>query len=647
MHCSILFRHSSKHPKLIMACLLAGTMTSGTAFAQKAGDPSSAGQSANVVQEGEAAFTEDGYLYYFDQFGSATYSGTGSTQYTYNPSGNDVEVTRTGVGSYVVDFGTSGGGNYSPNVTAWATSNFCNISTFYAITPEINVECFDSAGNKADTRFSARWTVTYEDAFAWVDAVDASVPATFQNNPWGGAITAVKNGTGDFTVTVPGGPNFEGGHIQVTAYEFDEAGDQCKVGNWGSEAVRVYCHDINGDRADPRGFTFLRIGSEDDAYVWANDSTSTTAYTTSAFYSHNPQVTAPTSIKTAPGRYEITFPGLLATYGGNVQVTAYGSNDVRCAPVFWTAPTTRVSCVDSTGVGADTRFNVLFTRFQTCAGIPANVEIGNNVPTSGDDIIVGTAGNDTIFGVGGNDTICGMNGIDNLYGGPGTDTIYGGDGFVNDDTFNNLYGGTGDDFLYGGPYDDYLYGQGGFDYMETNNTLSGLGDIMVGGSGNDILWSFSTGGTDMRGNGNNDTLYGSTVADIMRGDPGLDTIYGGGGGDQINGGLGADTLYGGAGPDQITGADSRDDLFGGAGDDFLYGGLGNDDLDGGTGNDFCNGQGQTGGTGDTAVNCETTTGIPRVAPVVLNHRPGRPILTDAQVRQLDRCNNSIEKCLGL
>lgn len=282
-----------------------------------------------------------------------------------------------------------------------------------------------------------------------------------------------------------------------------------------------------------------------------------------------------------------------------------------------------------------------------CNGEAVTVNLNNGeVSTNGDDVILGTPGDDVIYGRGGDDIICGMNGIDTIYGGPGSDTIFGGDDTGNDDTYNTVLGGTGDDFLYGGPYDDYLYGQGGADYLETNNTLSGLGDIMVGGSGNDTLSSNSNAGTDMRGNGNNDTLFGSEVADIMRGDPGLDTIYGYGGDDEINGGIGADMLYGGDDDDQIYGADSRDDLFGEAGDDFLYGGLGNDDLDGGTGNDFCNGQGQTGGAGDTAIDCESSTGIPRVAPVVLSHRNGRVILTDEQIRIIDRCNRSIERCLG-
>lgn len=286
------------------------------------------------------------------------------------------------------------------------------------------------------------------------------------------------------------------------------------------------------------------------------------------------------------------------------------------------------------------------TTTTTCFGLPVDVDLNlGQSPTNGDDVILGTPGNDTINGLGGNDYICGGDGFDTIFGSAGDDYIKGGNDDGTDTAANDLFGGSGDDNIYGGPYDDYLYGQGGADFLETNNTLSGLADIMVGGSGNDTLSSNSSAGSDMRGNGNNDTLFGSAVGDILRGDPGLDTIYGYGGDDEINGGRGADILYGGIGSDQIYGADSRDDLFGEAGDDFLYGGLGNDDLDGGTGNDFCNGQGQTGGTGDTAVNCETSVGIPRIAPVSLVFGAGRIVLTDSQIRRIDNCNNSLQQCL--
>ena len=284
---------------------------------------------------------------------------------------------------------------------------------------------------------------------------------------------------------------------------------------------------------------------------------------------------------------------------------------------------------------------------QTCAGLPATVDLSQGqVPTSGNDVIVGTPLGETINGLGGDDVICGMGGSDILLGGAGSDTLYGGDGTGTDDSRNDLFGGTGDDFLYGSNMDDYLYGQSGADFLETNNT-TGFLDFLWGGSGNDEMISNSASGSEMRGQGNNDIMTGSHSADTMRGDPGHDTMFGRNGNDDMGGGNGADTMYGGAGHDLMAGNNHRDVLLGQNGNDTLTGGLGNDALNGGGGNDSCDGQGQSGGAGDSATNCETATGIPfagvRVGAAVL---PRAQPLTEREVDLIERCDLTVEECLA-
>lgn len=290
-----------------------------------------------------------------------------------------------------------------------------------------------------------------------------------------------------------------------------------------------------------------------------------------------------------------------------------------------------------------------------CNGLTVTVDLNlGGVPTTGDDVILGTPSGEIIRGLGGDDTICGGDGYDIIYGGPGDDTLYGGDSEGNDTTFNTLYGGSGDDSIYGSAFDDWLYGQGGHDYLVTANGTA-LQDKMFGGSGNDVFLSFSDlGGSLIRGQGNNDTVYGSDYADVIMGDPGFDTLHGGGGNDSINGGSGRDTLYGDDGDDSLVGAGQRDSLYGGLGDDVILGGLGNDTLDGG-GNtavgDTCNGQGQEAiGAGDTAVNCEIVSGIPRLlkglAVIQSYNQPGRKVLSDEQLDAIDRCDATLEQCLA-
>ena len=105
----------------------------------------------------------------------------------------------------------------------------------------------------------------------------------------------------------------------------------------------------------------------------------------------------------------------------------------------------------------------------------ATVQEKFNLPTEGDNVIVGLDYSDTLYGLGGHDTLSGKGGNDVLYGGNGNDVLYGDAG--ND----RLYGGVGDDILSGGPGDDALYGGPNvgaqYSYPSGNDTyLYGRGD---------------------------------------------------------------------------------------------------------------------------------------------------------------------------
>ena len=274
---------------------------------------------------------------------------------------------------------------------------------------------------------------------------------------------------------------------------------------------------------------------------------------------------------------------------------------------------------------SDSTFEIEPSLTLTCNGLTVTVDLNlGQSPTSGSDVILGTSADDTINGLGGNDTICGGDGFDIIFGGSGSDTIFGGDGFGVDSSANDIFGGSGNDFLYGSQHDDHLYGQAGVDYLESNNQTS-LQDKIFGGSGSDEIYSYSQGGSFIRGQGNNDEIWGSDFGDVVKGDQGLDTIHGGDGADDINGGRGRDIIYGGDGADVIAGAAQRDDLNGEAGDDIITGGLGNDAIDGGAGIDTCNGQGQeANGNGDVQTNCEVASGFPRLSLTLTEIQPPQP-----------------------
>ena len=213
--------------------------------------------------------------------------------------------------------------------------------------------------------------------------------------------------------------------------------------------------------------------------------------------------------------------------------------------------------ITSANIFLNENFNWIFNQTSnmpaaTCNGLPIDVDIGaGDVPTSGDDVILGTPGNDVISGKGGNDTICGMGGNDFINGNGGDDWIHGGEGV------DDLRGGGGDDIIFTGP-----------------GATVGTASSAEGGTGDD-------------------EIHGGEDADVLLGGVNRDTIYGGDGDDVIRGNGSFDT---------ISGEGGDDDIRGNAGNDVLFGGPGNDVVNGGSGNgDFCDGGGQS---GDTQTQCE-------------------------------------------
>lgn len=88
-----------------------------------------------------------------------------------------------------------------------------------------------------------------------------------------------------------------------------------------------------------------------------------------------------------------------------------------------------------------------------CDGEPVTVDLASgDVPTEGDDVILGTRGADRINGLGGADRICGLGGRDRISGGAGDDQIMGQNGR------DRLRGGAGADWLFGGRGKDLLVG---------------------------------------------------------------------------------------------------------------------------------------------------------------------------------------------
>ena len=111
-----------------------------------------------------------------------------------------------------------------------------------------------------------------------------------------------------------------------------------------------------------------------------------------------------------------------------------------------------------------------------CDGLLVTVNLAlGQIPTTGDDVILGTPDDDVIGALAGNDVICSRGGDDRVTGGAGNDLAYGGtgddivDGNGGNDILmgrlgeDTLSGGAGDDTLNGGQDNDACAGNGGTD----------------------------------------------------------------------------------------------------------------------------------------------------------------------------------------
>jgi Ca2+-binding RTX toxin-like protein len=138
-------------------------------------------------------------------------------------------------------------------------------------------------------------------------------------------------------------------------------------------------------------------------------------------------------------------------------------------------------------------------------------------------------------------------------------------------------------------------------------SCAGLAATIIGTAGDETL--IGTAGADViHALGGADSIAGKEGNDVICGGDGNDVILISLGNDDMRGDLGNDQLGGGAGADRLRGGPGADQVFGDEAGDTLLGDDGVDRLDGGGGTDNCDGGPPD--LGDTAVNCELSTGVP-------------------------------------
>jgi Ca2+-binding RTX toxin-like protein len=210
----------------------------------------------------------------------------------------------------------------------------------------------------------------------------------------------------------------------------------------------------------------------------------------------------------------------------------------------------------------------------------------NGTGNAQDNLIIGNLFNNVLIGLGGNDTLDGSQGADTLVGGTGDDIYYvddEGDVVTENlnegiDTVHSTVSFTLSAGLENLTLDTFgLTGTGN----NGNNELTGLGDTLIGGLGDDTYFTGSATIIENPGEGT-DTVYSAfdfSLADNVEnlvltgtsnasgtGNALANLITGNSGDNTLNGGAGADTLIGGVGSDTYVIDDAGDVIVEDSGD---------------------------------------------------------------------------------
>lgn len=183
----------------------------------------------------------------------------------------------------------------------------------------------------------------------------------------------VYTGVGTTRMEFPG-LGGTGGIAHVTSFLFGDA--RCKVESMAKvtvgasrvdEHVKVRCHDETGTLLDtPFVASYSRpTGSELAATVHANQPT-TANYTPNNASNWNWSGVKNSVARSSTGAYVVTMPGVASAIdGGNVMVTAYGTDTSYCKVGGWlsfgSSVLSTVYCFKPNGAPADSQFMLSYT----------------------------------------------------------------------------------------------------------------------------------------------------------------------------------------------------------------------------------------------------------------------------------------------
>jgi hypothetical protein len=335
---------------------------------------------------GGSRYWADGYAWAPGATATAPY--TPSPDWAFNigsgRSGGSVTATKPAgtTGRYIVTFpGLSAwlGGKSTVHVTSDEARGYglpddvhCKPLTAYLVSDKIEVRCFRaSTGAASNGSFRVLVTRNYLDlAFAYAHQPTSTNYSPEAQGSWNPAGTGnvIRHGVGRYEVVFNGLaarlPAGVAGHVQVNAVGSGNA--HCKLENWAGTtnlSVWVRCFGAAGQLVDSR-FTALFVTPTEHLAYTIGHQPSAPGYNPLPTFSSNPTGGFIGITRIAVGNYRIKWSGVdPEIFGqGNIQVTAWGSDNTQCKVDTlngYTYDYADVLCFGPNGVRTDTRYSVL------------------------------------------------------------------------------------------------------------------------------------------------------------------------------------------------------------------------------------------------------------------------------------------------
>jgi hypothetical protein len=308
---------------------------------------------------------------------------TPDPQYSFNSTKGSITVQSVGPGRYLVTlYGNPYIGPDDVVISAVNTSGSCDLEG-WSTSVTVVVECSDASGKPADAAFTLLYqsrTAPFGDAAKGMAFLldneaqtgSSAPPAAQSFNSTGGTNMARRNGVGNYTVTLPGLSKL-GGQVQVSPVRYHYR--RCKPVSWGvalaATTINVQCYKASGAAGDDNFSLAYAIdeplgivpgaGTLGGAWAFANDMTSTSAYTPELSHQFNGFGTGHlTARRTGAGLYTVTIPGTPSYTKSVALVTAVGGGNAYCNIASWTTSAINVACYAQGGAPTDSRFNVTF-----------------------------------------------------------------------------------------------------------------------------------------------------------------------------------------------------------------------------------------------------------------------------------------------